>query len=45
MDPDFVMTGSNVRTDMGRRLLFTFSQNEVKEQNEDRKKPPGKGGG
>lgn len=43
MDPDWVM---NETSDMGRRLLFAFSQREIEEVNEKIKKQntPGKGG-
>lgn len=35
MDPDFVM---NKTSDMGRGLLFAFSQHEVEEENKAAKK-------
>lgn len=44
MDPDWVM---NETSDMGRQLLFAFSQKEIEEENEANKKSksPGKRGG
>lgn len=41
MDPDFVMS----RTDMGRKLLFAFSQFEIDEENKRKKEADKKRGG
>ena len=38
MDPDFVMS----RSDMGRRLLFAFSQYEIEQENKKRREAENK---
>lgn len=38
MDPDFVMS----RSDMGRRLLFAFSQYEIEQENKKKREAENK---